>query len=83
MQQAMAKVTVAYRVGEQECNCPVEAAKVAKESGKELQFVVGAEKTCCEKAARLTLARAKYKAAVEALVKAQSATAKPTTTAGT
>ena len=83
MQQAMDQVKVAYVVGERECNCPVEAAKVAKESGQELQYVVGTEKTCCEKAARLNLARAKYKAAVEALVKTQSATAKPTTNVGT
>ena len=62
---------------------PSRGRQVAQESGKELQFVVGAEKTCCEKAARLNLAPAEYKAAVEALVKAQSATAKPTTTAGT
>lgn len=83
MQEAMAKVKFAYAVGEKECHCPVEAAKLAKDSGKEKLFVVGETKTCCEKTARLNLARAKYKAAVEAMLKAQAATAKPEETAGT
>jgi hypothetical protein len=77
MKQAMAKVKFTYLVGEKECNCPVEAGKLAKESGKEKLFVVGEEKTHCEKAARLNLARAKYKAAIQAMVKAQAAAAKP------
>lgn len=83
MRQAMDQVKVAYVVGEQKCGCPVEAAKVAQESGKQLQYVVNEEKTTCEKSARLTLARAKYKAAVEALVKAQSVATTPAPTAGT
>ena len=85
MQEAMAKVKFTYAVGEEKCNCPIQAAKLAKDSGKEKLFVVGEEKTCCEKTARLNLARAKYKAAVEAMLKAQAqtATAKPEETAGT
>ena len=83
MQQAMAKVKFTYLVGEKECNCPVEAGRLAKESGKEKLFVVGEEKTCCEKTARLSLARAKYKAAIQAIVQAQAAAAKPEPTAGT
>ena len=77
MQRAMAKVKFTYLVGEEQCNCPVKAAKLAKESGEEKLFVLGEEKTCCEKTARLNLARAKYKAAVEAMVKAQAAAEKP------
>jgi len=83
MQQAMARVKLTYLVGEKECGCPVEAAKLAKESGKDKLFVVGEEKTACEKTARLNLARAKYKAAIEAMVQAQAAAAKPESTAGT
>lgn len=85
MQEAMGKVKFTYAVGDKECNCPIEAAKLAKDSGKEKLFVVGEEKTCCEKTARLNLARAKYKAAVQAMLKAQAqaATAKPEETAGT
>ncbi len=83
MQTAMSKVKFTYAVGDKECGCPVEATKLAKDSGAEKLFVVGEEKTCCEKTARLNLARAKYKAAVEAMLKAQAATAKPEETAGT
>jgi hypothetical protein len=83
MQQAVAKVKFTYLVGEEECNCPVKAGKLAKESGKEKLFVVGKEKTCCETTARLNLARAKYKAAIEAMVQAQAAAAKPKPAAGT
>lgn len=83
MQQAMAKVKFTYLVGDKECNCPVEAGKLSKESGAEKLFVVGEEKTHCEKTARLNLARAKYKAAIEAIVQAQAADAKTEPTAGT
>ena len=83
MQRAVAKVKFTYLVGEKECSCPVEAGKLAKESGKEKLFVVGEEKTCCEKTARLNLARAKYKAAIEALVQAQAAAAQPEPAGGT
>ncbi len=83
MRKAMAKVRFTYAVGEKECNCPVEAGKLAKKEGKEKLFVVGDQKTCCEKTARLNLARAKYKAAIETLLQAQAAVAKPKATAGT
>ncbi|NLY02793.1 MAG: hypothetical protein GXY83_42615 [Rhodopirellula sp.] len=73
MQQAMAKVKLTYAVGEKECGCPVRAAELAKETGKEKLFVVGEEKTGCEKTARLNLARAKFRAAVEAMVQAEAA----------
>ena len=43
----------------------------------------GEEKTRCEKTARLNLARAKYRAAIEAMVEAQAAAAKPGSSAGT
>ncbi len=79
MQGAMDKVKFTYLVGEKECNCPVEAGRISKETGKDKLFVVGEEKTPCEKTARLNLARAKYKAAVEAMLKAQ-ASAKPAAT---
>jgi hypothetical protein len=83
MQQAIAKVKFTYLVGEKECHCPMAAGKLAKESGKPKLFVVGEEKTHCEKTARLNLARAKYKAAIKAMLQAQAAAAKPEPTAGT
>lgn len=72
VQTAMNKVKFTYLVGDKECHCPVEAKQVAKKTGKETVYVVGAEKTCCSVTARLNLARAKYKAAVQALVSAEA-----------
>lgn len=72
MKKAMAKVKFTYLVGDKQCGCPVAAGKLVKESGKEKVFVVGEEKTACEKTARLNLARAKYRAAVEAMLQAES-----------
>jgi hypothetical protein len=69
-EEAMAKVQLRYQVGEKACSCPNEAAKLAKDTGDVQLFVVGEEKTACSVTARLNLARAKYKAAVAALVKA-------------
>lgn len=71
---AAAKVQMTFAVGEKTCNCPMEAAKLAKTSGAKKEFVVAGEKTCCEMTARLNLARAKYKAAVEALAAATKKT---------
>lgn len=83
MEEAMAKVAFTYQVGDKKCSCPIEAGRLSKDTGKEKLFVVGDTKTTCEKTAKLNLARAKYKAAVEAMVKAQAAAAKPEETAGT
>lgn len=83
MNDAMSEVKLTYAVGDEECNCPIEAGKLAEKSGKDKQFVVGEEKTCCEQTARLNLARAKYKAAVEALVAAQAPSDKPEAEQGT
>lgn len=66
------KVQMTYAVGEETCNCPMKAAEMAKASGAKKEFVVAGEKTCCEMTARLNLARAKYKAAVEALAATQA-----------
>lgn len=69
---AMKKVEMAYLVGDKKCDCPNEAASLAKKLGKEKVFVVAGEKTCCSVDARIKLAQAKYKAAVEALAKADT-----------
>ncbi len=68
---AMDEVTLAYKVGDQQCSCPTQAASLARSAGKEKQFVIGNETTSCEIDARIKLARAKYEAAVRALAKAQ------------
>ena len=68
VQKSIEGVTLAYSVGDEVCNCPTKAAEMAKEGGLEKMFVVNGEKTSCEMTARLNLARAKYKAAVAAVV---------------
>lgn len=72
VQTAMDKVRFTYLVGDKECHCPIEAKQVAEKTGKERLYVVGDEKTGCSVTARLNLARAKYKAAVLALVQADA-----------
>ena len=72
VQAAMDNVKFTYLVGEKKCHCPVEAKQVAKESGQDTLFVVGDEKTKCSVTARLNLARAKYKAAIQALAVSQA-----------
>ncbi|MEL6896754.1 MAG: hypothetical protein AAFP90_11675 [Planctomycetota bacterium] len=59
-------VSMQYKVGNETCSCPTKAASLAKASGKAKMFVVAGKETTCAKTARLELARAKYKAAVEA-----------------
>ena len=70
---AVESVSLSYVVGEETCNCPMKAKELAA-GGAEMKYVVGDEETCCEMTARLNVARAKYKAAVEALTKAKAAT---------
>ena len=65
---------MSYKVGEEACSCPNQAAALAKSTGTEKLFVVGKESTCCSTDARIKLAHAKYKAAVQAVTKL---TAKP------
>jgi hypothetical protein len=69
---AMDKVQMTYLVGEKECQCPNEAAKLAKESGDPTVYVVAGESTACSVTARINLARAKYKAAVVAVMQAEA-----------
>jgi len=78
---AIKDIKMTYAVGEKSCNCPNEAGSLAKTSGKEMTYVVGKESTCCNMTARLTLAKAKYKAAVQALVAAEAKTNAATETA--
>jgi hypothetical protein len=68
LKAAMDQVKMSYVVGDKECGCPNMAKKLAKDSGKATEFVVAGEKTCCNVTARLQLARAKYKAAVVAMM---------------
>ena len=83
---AIKDIKMSYAVGEKSCNCPNEAASLAKSSDEKMNYVVGEESTCCSMTARLNLAKAKYKAAVQAIASAekqQTTTATETETAGT
>lgn len=75
---AIKDIKMTYAVGEKSCNCPHEAGSIAKTSGAKMEYVVGEEKTCCNMTARLTLAKAKYKAAVQALAAADKKAAAAT-----
>jgi adenosyl cobinamide kinase/adenosyl cobinamide phosphate guanylyltransferase len=72
LKTAMAKVKMAFVVGDKKCGCPVAAKQLAKDSGEATQYIVAGQKTPCEVTARLNLARAKYRAAIEILVKAEA-----------
>ena len=69
---AMDNVQLTYQVGQKKCHCPIEAKKLAEKNGAPTLFVVADEKTQCNVTARLNLARAKYRAAVKALVQSQA-----------
>ena len=68
IEDAMHEVSLSYKVGDEECHCPTQAATLAKESGEKQLFVVGENTTCCPVDARIKLAHAKYRAALQALL---------------
>ncbi|MCA9232669.1 MAG: hypothetical protein KDA57_18615 [Planctomycetales bacterium] len=70
---AVKDVKQTYSIDGQQCDCPHAAAALAEKTGKPKLFVVGTEKTPCAVTARLNLARAKYRAMVEALAEAEKA----------
>ena len=69
---AMEKVAMTYVVDDKECKCPTEAKRLAEKSGAETFYVVNGEKSKCNYSARLNLARAKYRASMQALTKAEN-----------
>ena len=79
VKKAVEKVSMTYVVGKESCSCAKMAGELAKKSGEKMTYKVGEEATCCSMEARLKLAHAKYKAAVQAMVAAE----KPAETAGT
>ena len=70
VKKAVESVHVSYKVGDEECNCPMKAKEMAAESHSEMKYVIDGEETSCGMTARLETARAKYKAAVEAMATA-------------
>lgn len=76
---AIENIKMEYEVAGVKANCSSCAATQAKEKSAPIEYVVGEQKTTCQLTARLNLAHAKYKAAVQSLVAAAPAT---TATAG-
>ena len=74
-QEAMSKVAMTYKVGDETCNCPNEAASLAKKSGDKTEYLIAGKATCCSVDARIKLAHAKYRAAVMAVAKMQQKSA--------
>ena len=70
VKKAVEAVDVSYKVGEETCSCPMKAKELAAESHGEVHYIVDGEETTCGLTARLNTARAKYKAAVEAMTAA-------------
>ena len=73
---AIKDIKMTYKVGKESTCCSQSAGALAKKSGEQIKYVINKEETCCSHTARLNLARAKYAAAVEALVAADQAAAK-------
>lgn len=72
---AIENIKMEYEVAGVKANCSSCAATQAKEKSAPIEYVVGEQKTTCQLTARLNLAHAKYKAAVQSLVAAAPATA--------
>ncbi len=69
---AMKTIAMTYQVGDETCSCPNQAAAIAKKTGAKKEFLVDGDSTCCEAEARVKLARAKYRAAIEAIANADA-----------
>jgi hypothetical protein len=69
---AVDHVKLSYKVGEESFCCDRMAGMKAKETGKSMTFVVAGEETSCDKHAKLLLAQAKIKAAIESALAASS-----------
>lgn len=74
VEEAVSGVAMKFVVDGQEAACGNCAASRSEATGKPVEFVVAGQSTTCETTARLNLARAKYKAAVEAVVAVENAT---------
>ena len=74
MKEAMQTIAISYKVGDKSCDCPNEAKTLAAKSGAATEFVVGEECTSCPIDARIKLAKAKFRAALEAMHKSIATT---------
>lgn len=67
---AAAKVSLKMMVGEKCFECPMSAGDAAKKENKTVEYVVGDAKTCCDKQAKVNLAKARIDAALKAMSEA-------------
>jgi hypothetical protein len=72
--QAMDGVKTVLLVGDKEFCCPTAAGEAAEKDGAKVTYVVAEEKTQCAKTNRMNVAIAKYKAAIQAIAKAEAPT---------
>lgn len=64
------KIEMKMVVGDKAVSCPVSAKEMASKEGKQVEYVVGESKTCCDQEAKLALARARAAAALAVVEKA-------------
>ena len=69
---AMEKVVMQYKVGKKAICCPDMASDFAKSTKQAVTFKVGTSETTCSMTGRMNLAKAKYRAAVVAMMKTES-----------
>ena len=74
VKKAIGDIKMTYVVGETKCNCPTQAKALAKEGDAKTTYVVAGKETCCNLEARMNLAKAKYAAAVKAMMPAPAKT---------
>lgn len=70
--KAVDKVKMCYVVDGDQANCSTSAQALAQQKNSKVEYVVGDQKTTCSLSARLELARAKYKSAVQAMAAAST-----------
>ncbi len=70
--KAMEGVKTVHLVGDKEFCCPNAAKEAAEKSKGQVTYVVADEKTQCARTNRMNVAIAKYKAAVQAIAKAEA-----------
>ena len=67
---AAAKIEMKMMVGDKCYQCPMSAGDAAKKENKTVEYVVGETKACCDKEAKVNLAKARIDAAMKAMSEA-------------
>ena len=79
---AIKDMKITYKVGKETTCCNKSASELVKKSGEKMTYVVAGKETCCNLEARLNLAKAKYAAAVKAMVVTEKKTEAAAKSAG-